>query len=114
MYQYLHVNSSFSNCKNTPGLVSTQEVLAVKTPLFSGVMLCSLVDTDQCLQGICSIHLHALMKEVAGSSEMLANTYHTTSLTFYQSILVKVTTLRILNLLAMCMYGIRLLEHSSF
>jgi hypothetical protein len=44
MYHY--INSRFSNCKHTPALVSTQEILVAKTPRFSDVTLCSLVDND--------------------------------------------------------------------
>jgi hypothetical protein len=76
---YHYINSRFSNRKYTPALVSTQEILVMKTPMFSDVTLCSLVDTEQCSEQTCSIHLHTLMKKVAGSSEMLVNIYHTTA-----------------------------------
>jgi hypothetical protein len=83
----VYLNSRFSNCKHTPALVSTQGILVVKTPLFSDVTLCSLVDTDQSFEGNCSIHLHTLMMEVAGSSEMLLNIYHTTSAIFHKPVI---------------------------
>jgi hypothetical protein len=79
----------FTNCKHTPALRFKQKILAVKTPLFWYLTLCSLVDTDQCFKGTCCIHLHSLKKEAAGSSEMLVNIYHTTRATFHKPIIFR-------------------------
>jgi hypothetical protein len=54
------------------------------------------------------------MKEATGSSEMLVNIYHTTGATFYKPVIFNITALRILNLLVMCMHGVRPLEFSPF
>jgi hypothetical protein len=82
-----YMNSRFSNCKHTPALVSTQELLVVKTSVFSHVMLRSLVYTDRYFKGTCCIHLQTLMEEAAGSFEMLVNIYQTTSATFHKPVI---------------------------
>jgi hypothetical protein len=63
------------------------------------IVLCSLVEDDQCFRGVyCLHHQVVLMMEAVGTSETLVNYYKTTSRLCQKAVIFILTTMRTRNL----------------